>query len=43
VLSEAAINTALRKKIPPMLPIRRPIPEHLRNQDGVKLNEVEIP
>lgn len=43
VLSEAAINTALLKKIPPMLPIRRPIPEHLRNQDGVKLNEVEIP
>ncbi len=43
VLSEAAINTALQKKIPPMLPIRRPIPEHLRNQDGVKLNEVEIP
>lgn len=43
VLSEDAINTALQKKIPPMLPIRRPIPEHLRNQDGVKLNEVEIP
>lgn len=42
-LGDEVINGAIQKNVPPMLPIRRPVPEHLRMQDGVSLNEVEIP
>jgi hypothetical protein len=36
------INQALQQRVPKMLPIRRDVPAHLRNQDGVSLNEIEI-
>jgi hypothetical protein len=41
-LAGPTINQALLQRIPKMLPIRRDVPAHLRNQDGVSLNEIEI-
>jgi len=42
-VSEDTINTTIRQKVPPMLPIVRPIPKEYQNQGGVSLTEVEIP
>ncbi len=42
-VSEDTINTTLKQKIPPMLPIKRPIPDQYQKQGGVSLTEVEIP
>ncbi|MFN8610379.1 MAG: hypothetical protein U0931_22770 [Vulcanimicrobiota bacterium] len=42
-VAEETINSAIRSKLPPMLPIIRPIPKEYQNQGGVSLTEVEIP
>lgn len=42
-LSEDTLNTAIKAKLPPMLPIKRPVPKEMQNQGGVTLSEVEIP
>jgi len=42
-LSEEAINNAIRQKLPPMLPIKRPVPKDLQKQGGVTLTDVEVP
>lgn len=42
-LSEETINAAIKRKVPPMLPILRPIPKDLQKQGGVTLSDVEIP
>lgn len=42
-VSEDTINTTLKQKIPPMLPIVRPIPAAYQKQGSVSLTEVEIP
>ncbi|MBN9420748.1 MAG: hypothetical protein J0I12_35210 [Candidatus Eremiobacteraeota bacterium] len=42
-VSEDTINNTIKLKLPPMLPIVRPIPEQYRKQGGASLNEVEIP
>jgi hypothetical protein len=42
-VAEDTINTAIKSKLPPMLPIVRPIPKEYQNQGGVSLTEVEIP
>lgn len=42
-LSEDTINSAIKAKLPPMLPITRPVPKEMQNQGGVTLSEIEIP
>lgn len=42
-VSEDTINTTIKQKLPPMLPIVRPVPKEYQNQGGVSLTEVEIP
>lgn len=42
-LSEESINHAIRQKLPPLLPIKRPVPKDLQKQGGVTLTEMEVP
>lgn len=42
-VSELAINTAIKAKLPPMLPMTKAIPKDLQQQGGVTLSEVDIP
>lgn len=41
--SEEALNLALQRKVPGMLPLVREIPEDLQEQEGVRLKKMEIP
>jgi hypothetical protein len=42
-VSEDTINNTIKQKLPPMLPIVRPVPKEYQNQGGVSLTEVDIP
>ncbi|MBX3167267.1 MAG: hypothetical protein KF760_07635 [Candidatus Eremiobacteraeota bacterium] len=42
-VSEDTINSTIKQKLPPMLPILRPVPEEYRKQGGASLDQVEIP
>lgn len=42
-VSDEAINAALKKTIPPMMPIKVPIPAQYQKQGGVTLEQLEFP